>query len=181
MREPTIARNYAQALVELAAKADDLEGWGTMISDVADAVQTDPRLMRFLEQPRLSTREKNAVLESAFVDRMPRTMLRFLQAVVTNRRQHAIPEIASQYHEIVDEVKGRVHARVTVAREPSDATRATIVQQLSRALGKRVVPHFTLNPEILGGTIVRVGDTVMDGSVRRRLATLKSRMQAGSR
>lgn len=181
MREPTIARNYAQTLVALATKANDLEGWGTMIGEVAGALQTDARLMRFLEQPRLSAAEKNAVLEKAFADRLPRHMLRFLQAVVTHRRQHAIPEIAIQYQEIVDEVKGRVHAQVTVAREPNDATRAVIVQQLSRVLGKHVVPHFTVRPDILGGTIVRVGDTVMDGSVRRRLATLRSRMQAGTR
>jgi F-type H+-transporting ATPase subunit delta len=53
-----------------------------------------------------------------------------------------------------------------------------LTRQLSRLFGKRVVPHITLNPAILGGVIVKVGDTVMDGSVRRRLATLRSRMIA---
>jgi F-type H+-transporting ATPase subunit delta len=61
-----------------------------------------------------------------------------------------------------------------VSREPDAATRSTIESGVSRALGKTVIPHYTVNPEILGGIIVRVGDTVMDGSVRRRLGALRA-------
>jgi len=71
-----------------------------------------------------------------------------------------------------------VHANVTVAREPADQEKKALVQQLSRLFGKRVVPHISINPSILGGVIVKVGDTVMDGSVRRRLASLRGRMLA---
>ena len=71
---------------------------------------------------------------------------------------------------------GRVHARVTVAREMSAADQQTIAAQLSRALGKTVVPHIAVDGAILGGVVVRIGDTVMDGSVRRRLAVLRRRM-----
>jgi F-type H+-transporting ATPase subunit delta len=176
MREPTIARNYAETLVALAQKAGDLEGWGVMISDVAAAIQRDDRLRRFLESPRVSAEQKNEVLGRAFQDRLPRLLVRFLQAVVTHRRQALVPEIAVEYHNLVDERKGRVHARVTVARDPDDGMQAQVAQQLSRTLGLTVIPHFTVNSDILGGAVVRVGDTVMDGSVRRRLGRLRSRM-----
>ena len=63
-----------------------------------------------------------------------------------------------------------------VAREPAELEKDALTQQLSRLFGKRVVPHISLNPGILGGVIVKVGDTVMDGSVRRRLASLRQRM-----
>ena len=89
-----------------------------------------------------------------------------------------IPEIASEYRMLIDESENRVHANVTVAREPTEPERDALARQLSRLLGKRVVPHISLNPAILGGVIVKVGDTVMDGSVRRRLATLRQRMLA---
>jgi len=59
------------------------------------------------------------------------------------------------------------------------AERTAVAQQLSRAIGKEVVPHFHVNPSILGGVVVRVGDTVLDGSVRRRLSTLRTRMLSG--
>ncbi len=181
MRDTTIARNYAEALLALARRAGDLPGWGRMISDVAGAVETDVRLRRFLEAPQVSAERKNEILGRAFQDRVPRIFLRFLQKLVDNRRQMLIPVIASEYHHLVDEAEGRVHAQVTVARDVDGAGREAIAAQLSRALGKTVVPHITVNPDILGGVVVRVGDTVMDGSVRRRLGTLRSRLLAGMR
>jgi F-type H+-transporting ATPase subunit delta len=179
MRDTTIARNYAEALLSLARKANDLAGYGAMIDAVADALQRDETLRRFLESPRVSGEQKNGVLARAFQDRMPRLFVRFLQALVNNRRQMLIPQIAIEYASLVDEIEGRVHAQVTMSRDPSSGERDAIAAQLSRALGKRVVPHVTVNPAILGGVVVRVGDTVMDGSVRRRLALLRSRMVAG--
>ena len=176
MREPTIARNYAEALLALARKAQDLPGWGRMLGDVASAVETDVRLRRFLEAPQIDATKKKEILERAFQDRVPRLFLRFLQKLVDNRRQMLIPAIATEYHHLVDEVEGRVHAQVTVARPVDDATREAIGRELGRALGKSVVPHVSVNPAILGGVIVRVGDTVMDGSVRRRLSVLRARL-----
>jgi F-type H+-transporting ATPase subunit delta len=69
-----------------------------------------------------------------------------------------------------------VHARVTVSRETTDADVQAMAASLSKALGKSVVPHVTVNPKILGGVVVRVGDTVMDGSVKRRLEKLRGQM-----
>jgi F-type H+-transporting ATPase subunit delta len=105
--------------------------------------------------------------------------VRYLQSLVTHRRQMLIPEIAREYLDIVDEAEGRMHARVTVARETSDADVKAIASQLSRMFGKEVVPHVAVDPAILGGVVVNVGDTVLDGSVRKRLGTLKRRMLAG--
>jgi F-type H+-transporting ATPase subunit delta len=133
-------------------------------------------LSRFLESPRVSAARKNEIVAAAFADRLPRPFVRFLEAVITHRRQHLIPDIAVEYHAIVDRIQNRVHASVTVAREPDAALGRDVTARLSRVLGKTVVPHFVVRPDILGGTIVRVGDTIMDGSVRRRLNTLRSRM-----
>ena len=69
MRETTIARNYAEALLALARKSDDLQGWGRMIDDVANAIERDDRLRHFLEAPQISADQKNEVLEKAFEDR----------------------------------------------------------------------------------------------------------------
>jgi F-type H+-transporting ATPase subunit delta len=176
MREPTIARNYAEVLVELARRANDLDGWGSMIDEVAAAVRSDPRLARFLESPRISAAQKNEIIAKAFADRLPRHFVRFLESVISHRRQHLIGGIAIEYHALVDEIQGRVHADVTLARELDEAAGVAVAERLSRVLGKKVVPHFRVQPAILGGAIVRVGDTVMDGSVRRRLGALRARM-----
>ena len=178
MRDTTIARNYAEALLALARKAGDLQAWGRMIDDVASAMERDDRLRRFLEAPQISANQKNAVLAKAYEDQAPRLFLRYLQRLVMNRRQMLIPAIANEYRDLVDEAEGRVHAQVTVARPVDEAERAAIGHQLSQTIGKPVVPQVRVNPNIMGGIIVRIGDRVMDGSVRRRLGILRSRMLA---
>lgn len=179
MRDTTIARNYAETLLVLARKGGDLRGWGAMMTEVADAMQTTPTLRLFLESPRVAAAKKNEVLASAFGTRMPRNLVRYLQALVHNRRQMLIPEIARVYLDLVDEAEGMLHARVTVAQETSSEDSAMIKAQLSRMFAKDVVPHFTVDPSIMGGVVVHVGDTVLDGSVKKRLATLRGRMLAG--
>ena len=179
MRDTTIARNYAETLLVLATRAEDLRGWGKMLSDVSTAMGENPTLRLFLESPRISAAQKSAVITKAFQDRMPRLMLRFLQTLVQHRRQMLIPEIAEEYFNLVDEAEGRIHARVTVARETDEAARAAIAGHLSRMFGKEVVPHISVDPAIMGGVVVHVGDTVLDGSVRKRLASLRRRMLTG--
>ena len=176
MRATTIAKNYAEALLVLAGKANDLEGWGVAINGVVTAIESDIRLRNFLAAPQISAAQKNVVIGKAFGGSLPKMMVRFIQKLVLNRRQMLIPQIAIEYGNLVDETTGRVHAQVTVSRDVSDAERNAIAAQLSRAFAKTVVPHVDVNPAILGGIVVRVGDRVLDGSVRKRLKTLKARI-----
>ena len=178
MRDSTIAKNYAEALLELARRAEDTSGWGKLIRDVAAGVEADVTLKHFLESPKISEAQKNEVFFQALGDRVPRHFLRFLQTLVRKRRQMLIPQISAEYDNLLDVHEGRVHANVTVASAVSESEMSDIARQLSRVVGKTVVPHMQVNPAILGGVVVKIGDTVMDGSVRRRLARLKSRMLA---
>jgi F-type H+-transporting ATPase subunit delta len=176
MREPTIARNYAEALLDLAQKDGNLAKWGSLIDQMAEAMSSDAKLAGFLASPRIAAVEKNKVLAQALEGQVPATFLRFLQALVKNRRQLLIPQVATEFHALVDVVENRVHAAVTVAKAASPADQKVIAERLSKVVGKTVVPHFYVNPAVLGGLVVRVGDTVLDGSVRRRLARLKAQM-----
>jgi F-type H+-transporting ATPase subunit delta len=84
-----------------------------------------------------------------------------------------LPEIATAYQALHDQSLNRVRARVTVAREPNEALRTSVAESLSKALGKEVIPSFSVDPNVLGGAIVRVGERVYDGSVRRRMVRLR--------
>ncbi|OYV65498.1 MAG: ATP synthase F1 subunit delta [Gemmatimonadetes bacterium 21-71-4] len=179
MRDVTIAENYAQALFALAGQAGDLHGWEALVGGLADAMGRDRTLRLFLESPRIAAADKNRVLAQAFA-KAPRRFVLFLQAVVHNRRQMLMPQIAAAYMDLVDGVEGRIHAQVTVARETPDADRDAIARQLSKVFGKQVVAHLSVQPAILGGAIVRVGDYVMDGSVRKRLVLLRAGLVTAS-
>lgn len=178
MNNATIGRNYAETLLTLATREGQAEEWGTLIESVASAMHEDQTLKTFLESPKLAAARKIQILKAALGERVPPLFLRFLETVIMKRRQMVIPEIAQEYRALIDESEDRVHANVTVAREPSEPEQDALKRQLSRLFGKRVMPHISINPAILGGVIVKVGDTVMDGSVRRRLASLRTRMLA---
>ena len=173
----TVARNYAETLLVLANKANDAAGWGTLIQQVADAIGGDVTLQLFLASPRIPASKKSAVLTRAFGDKVPAHFLAFLLALVRNRRQSLIPSVAMEYAELLDASRGIVHAGVKVAHETSDADREMIATRLSAIVGKTVVPHFEIAPELLGGMVVRIGDTVMDGSLQRKLGMLRRQME----
>ncbi|HMC56507.1 MAG TPA: F0F1 ATP synthase subunit delta [Gemmatimonadaceae bacterium] len=176
MRQTSIARNYAEALLELARRAKDLRGWGTLIQSVADAIERDQKLRAFLETPRVDATRKNAVFRKALSDTAPSRFVRFIESVISHRRQMLLPDIARAYTDLVDQAENRLHASVTVAREPDEKMKTLITDRLSAVFDKTVVPHITVDERILGGIVVRVGDVVMDGSARRRLGVLKQRM-----
>jgi F-type H+-transporting ATPase subunit delta len=178
VKSTTVARNYAQALL-LAAEAHgmaDIERYGQLMEAVAGAVYADERISVALESPRVSKVVKAALLERALGDLAPAEFVRFLQAVVRRGRQGLLPEIAQQYQVLVDVKLNRVHAGVTLLEEPDARLEK---ERLSRAIGKEVRAHFRADRGILGGVVVRVGDRIYDGSVRRKLATLRRRMLGG--
>ena len=173
MKSVTIARNYAQALF---AAGDQ---HGPFLDAVAGAIQADERIATVLESPRVSKAAKSQILERALKGEAPREFVRFLQAVVRRGRQGLLAEIAQEYQGLLDQKLNRVHAGVTLASDADARTQKQVVERLTKALGLEVRAFFRSDPRILGGVIVRVGDRIYDGTVRRRLTALQRRMLTG--
>ena len=173
MKSVTIARNYAEALFAAGDK------FGPVLDAVAGAVQADEHIAAVLESPRVSKAAKTQILERALKGEAPPEFVRFLQAVVRRGRQGLLAEIAQEYQVLLDEKLNRVHAGVTLAEEPDARTQEQVVERLTKALGREVRAYFRSDPRILGGVVVRVGDRIFDGSVRRRLTALQRRMLTG--
>jgi F-type H+-transporting ATPase subunit delta len=180
LKPTTIARNYAEALFAAAEASDRVAPYGDLIDAVAGAIATDPRIAIVLESPRVAKTVKSRILADALEKQAPREFVRFLQAVVRRGRQGLFGEIAREYQGLMDVKLNRVHAGVTLAQEPDAKLRDDIVQRLTEALGKDVRGRFRADPTILGGVVVRVGDRIYDGSLRRRLQTLRRRMLTGA-
>jgi F-type H+-transporting ATPase subunit delta len=172
LRPVTIARNYAEALFDLGERGGQTTRYAELIDAVAGAVETTPEVQAVLMSPRVPKAEKARILASALKD-APRDFVLFLQALVKRGRQQLLRDIASQYLALLDLKLNRVRAGVTLARPADDALRRTIQERLSRQLGKEVIASYAVDPEILGGVVVRLGERIHDGSVRRRLTKLR--------
>jgi F-type H+-transporting ATPase subunit delta len=172
LRSVTIARNYAEALFDLGEKSGRAEAYADMIDAVAAGLAAAPSVQAVLMSPRI-TKAAKADLFVRALPNVPQEFVRFLQAVVKRGRQALLGEIASEYLALLDVKLNRVRAAVTVGRPVDEALRQSIAASLSAVIGKQVIPHFHEDPGILGGIVVRVGDRVFDGSVRRRIASLR--------
>ena len=179
MREPTIGRNYADALFQLGERTGQTEKFGDLIEGVGGTIEADESVRHVLESPRVTKAQKIALLEKALKRRAPEPFVRFLAAVIKRGRQGMLGSIARQYLALLDEKFDRVHAGVTMARQPDKKLQAEVKKRLTTVLGMEVIPHFREDPGILGGVIVRVGDRVMDGSIRRRMKVLRRKMLSG--
>lgn len=175
MRTETIARNYAEALFELAGRTGQPDRYADLIDAVAAAVETIPKVKAVLMSPRVTKAAKAQFLAEA-LKQAPREFVLWLQAVVKRGRQQILREIAVEYLALLDQKLNRVRASVTLARQPDDKLKTLIEESLSRQLDKEVIAAYLIDPEILGGTIIRVGDRVLDGSVRRRMTRLRRQL-----
>lgn len=175
MSAPAVARNYAEVLFALGESGGQSVHYGELIDAVADAIASSPELALVLHSPRVPKSEK-AGLFTRPLTALPTEFVRFLEVVVQRGRQGAIGAIATAYQALLDDKLNRVRAHVTLAREPNDALREAVRAALSTTLQKEVVPSFGTDAAILGGAIVKVGDRIYDGSVRRRMAKLRRAM-----
>ena len=175
MRDETIARNYAEALFELGERSGQTQRYADLIDAVAAAVETTPQVQAVLMSPRVPKSEKSRLLGAALKD-VPREFVLYLQALIKRGRQQLLGEIAAEYHTLLDVKFNRVRAGVTLARPADESLKKTIQDRLSQQLGKEVLASFSVDPEILGGTVVRVGERIHDGSTRRRMTRLRRQL-----
>src|SRR5690606_19444998 len=125
--------------------------------------------------------ERKRAVRAAIEGKVPEPFLRFLLVVIEKRRQALLREIATEYGTLVDELRGRVRAQVTLAREGETALEQEVVSALQKRLGKTVVATFEVDASIMGGVLIRVGDQLYDGSVRRRVQGLRKAMMGAGR
>jgi len=178
VRDVTVARSYAEALFDLAQRHEGIEVFGNGIATVAALLDENPSFRLFLETPRVGTEEKKTVVRKALGDQFPVNLVNFLLVTIDKRRQRLLRDIGREYAALVDEHLNRTHVEVTVARRLDQESLDRVAERLSELLGKTAIPHQRVKPEILGGVVVRAGDTIFDGSLRRRLDRMRRRLVA---
>ena len=173
----TIARPYAEAAFEIARDANALAAWSDMLAFAASVVR-DPRIAAALDNPRLGAPEKQTLLLDVAGDRLTEEGRSFVRVLVEADRIGLLPEIAGLFDALKDGAEGTAKAEIESAFPLNDTELGELRGALERRFGKRIEPTVRINPDLIGGARVTVGDSVIDGSVQARLDALRSQLRA---
>lgn len=181
MRAGTIARVYAETLLRSADRHAQVDAVDESVRGLSAVLGSSADLRRFLAAPQIAAAEKRVLVRSALADRLHPLLVRFLELVIEKHREGLLGEILDAWVELLDTRANRQSAAVTTAIPADPEMVARVKTALERATGKTIVLEERLDPSLLGGLVIRTGDTVIDGSLRSRLTTLHRRLRAAGR
>ena len=170
---------YASALFELAQAEGELKKVEREFYSVARVVAGSDELRDTLSDPKLPLDRKHAILDDLVGGRVSGVTVNMLQLVVSQGRASDIPAIAERLAGRAAASAGKQIAEVRSAIELDEATVNRLAAALAKATGREVEVRTVVDPSVVGGIVARIGDTVIDGSVRRRLESLRTAVRAG--
>ena len=165
------ARRLAEAAFDVARSTETLDVWEQQIAAVA-AILSESRLRRAFASPVMAREQKESMLLDAFPDLDVRVR-NFLALLVRQDRIDLLPDILSTFHLLLNQHRGIQVIEVTSAEPLGQADLDRVATRLAGYLGKEVVIEERVDPSIIGGLVARIGDMVLDGSVRGRLERLR--------
>lgn len=172
MRPSTTARRYAEAAFDVARDDNDVEGWLADLRAAAEALG-EPSAASYFKDPKASSEDKIATLRQLLPNVRPH-VLNLLLTLVSRHRIGLLPGIVTEFETLEHAARGIVEAYVTVARAISEKDARELGARLGQVEGGRQVNlHTHIDPAILGGIVVRIGDRLFDWSVRGRLERLR--------
>lgn len=176
-RKKPSSKRYAQALFELAQQSGAVAEWDAQLLALAAAGGT-PEFVTLMEAPEIADDERARALRHVLPD-LTDGARNLLNLLARARAVEALPQVHERYRELVDAAEGVVQVQVASAVELTDDDTKRIAEQLSAALGGNVRITANVDPELLGGLVIRVGDRVIDGSARQRLSSLRGALARG--
>lgn len=167
----TIARPYAEAVFQLADQAGELAKWSETLACMA-GIAANPDMLEAMGNPRLTADQLYGLFVSLAGDSVFVQSQNLVHVLIENRRLSLVPEIRDLFEDLKNEREGVVEALITSAFPVEGAALAQLVTDLEKRFKRRIQPVVSVDPELIGGVCVQVGDEVIDGSVRGKLASM---------
>jgi F-type H+-transporting ATPase subunit delta len=174
-----LARVYARALFEVAQEQGKLDLIREQLSQLADALAQDRQLSIFFFSPYFSTQEKDEALSRVLVD-ADAVLVNFLQLLIEKHRMPVLFRIRETYERMWEEENRMLPVEVTSAIELDGSTTDNLGRTIGERAGRRVTLSANVDPDILGGIVVRVGNSILDASIRTRLEQLRRHVAQGA-
>ncbi len=178
MLRGAVARRYAQALYEIAVDKKSLDALEEELKAVSAVVESERGLQQILFHPQITVSEKRQVLKELFEGRISETTLNFLYLLVDRHREAYLSGIVEEFIILANAARNMVDAKVISAKALSKAQKKELANVLNRLAGKEVNPEYAVDASLIGGLVVRIGDKVIDGSVKYKLEALKTRLMS---
>jgi F-type H+-transporting ATPase subunit delta len=178
MLKGAIARRYAEAIFNIGRRQNTID---RTLDDVREIARlfAHRKLAYLLREPKIPAQRKETAIRQALASRVLPTSLNLALLVVQRELVDGMQNIASELERLVLDYKNQAKAEVTTAKPMDDAQLAEVKQALERRTGKTILISTKVQPEILGGVVARVGDQVIDGSIRSRLGMLRQQLLRG--
>jgi len=174
-----VTRRYAKALFELAEEQNLLSQVEHDLNSIKLVCDSSEEFGLILESPVIDVAEKKEVFARLFKDRVHPVTFRFLELLVEKNRENLLPLIIDRFLNLLDEARGIVRGQLFTAHPFTEQQLVALKKRLNRITGKEVVLHQSVKPELLGGFIIQMNDTVIDTSLKNQLIKLRDRLVYG--
>jgi len=178
-RRESAARRYAEAAFQVAVRDKTVEAWRSEL-DSAATIVAEERIGRALANPSIPLETRTATAEATFGSLVGRQVLNLIGLMLRRGRIEELPRLAAEFRRLDDERQGITHATATSASPLTPDEVRALTQRLEQFTGGRVELDAQVDPSLLGGLVVRVGDRLIDGSVRSRLERLRNQLVSGA-
>ena len=170
---------YANALADIALEQGAAEPVLKQLADFTAAYQESAELRNFLASPAVEREAKHGVIEKLAARLGASKIIRnFLFIMIDNQRTTLLPQMLESLQLVLQHRQGVAEASVVSATELNDAQKARLQQTFEKLTGKKIQAKYSQDPALLGGALVRIGDTIYDGSLRNRLNQMRARLAA---
>jgi F-type H+-transporting ATPase subunit delta len=168
------ARRYAQAAFELASRDKTTDEWASALEAIAEFT-SEADIKRVLENTRVGQGTKLQLIGAGLGD-LPRLPFNLARLLVSKGRTNLAPDIAVAFRDLVNVERGIAHARARTAVPIDDAELATLTTRLRERTGKNVILETEVDPSLLGGIVIQIGDQLVDASTKARLQALRDNL-----
>lgn len=173
-----LANKYSRAIFLLAQEEGKLTEYGDELKALSADMEGSKELTAYFSSPLIPTAPKKELAGKVFGDELSPMVMNFLQLLLDKQRVLLLPEIAKEYEDYANEAQGILVADVTTARELGAPQGEVLAKKLSDLTGKTVKLRRHLDPKLIGGAVVRIGDRLIDGSMRSRIKALETKLMA---
>ncbi len=174
MPATTSVKRYAQAIFEIALESGEMKDWQSNLEKIAKAVK-DEEFVGLAENPKVPFNMKTKLVQEKLGKTKP-MVLNLVYLLVSKGKLKTADQISEEYNTLLNKHYGIRNAEVTTAIPLENTEKEKLGKQLEELVGAKISMKVQVNPEIMGGFIARIDDSLIDGSIRNRLETLKKRL-----